>query len=478
MTTTSQTPARTDAPAKENSVQAVTADLIRRYDRPGPRYTSYPTAVEFHEGVDGTVYAEHLRRAAERADDPLSLYVHLPFCEERCLYCGCNVVITRKRQVLQPYLDALHREIRRVAARLGDRRRVRQLHWGGGTPTYLTAEEMRDLHAVIASDFSFEEDAETAIEVDPRVTTREHLETLRDLGFRRLSLGVQDFTLEVQEAVNRIQSYEDTADLVATARELGFESLNLDLIYGLPHQNPETFRRTLEQVVEIRPERIAVYSYAHVPWLKVQQRRIMEETLPSPETKLELVASAFRTFSEAGYLSIGMDHFALPEDDLGRAVTNGTLWRNFMGYTVRHAPDMVATGMSAISDVDGAYFQNQKKLIRYQNGLDDGALPVERGVVLSDDDRIRRHVITALMCQLRLAKADVEKRFGIDFDDYFAGELQRLETFADDGFLNLGDDALEVRGTGRLFVRNLCMVFDPYLQQPAPDDTPRFSRTV
>jgi oxygen-independent coproporphyrinogen-3 oxidase len=458
-------------------MKTVTADLIRRYDRPGPRYTSYPTAVEFHEGVGADVYAERLRRASEAVDDPIALYLHLPFCEERCLYCGCNVVITRKREVEEHYLKVLQREIRDVASRLGDRRKVRQYHWGGGTPTYLSPSEMRALQAVVTSELDVEPDAEVAVEIDPRVTTQEHLEAIRELGFNRLSMGVQDFTPEVQREVNRVQPYEDTRDLVERARALGFGSINVDLIYGLPLQNPVSFQRTLELVLQIRPERLAVYSYAHVPWLKVQQRRILEEHLPVPEVKFELIASAVRTFRQAGYLAIGMDHFALPEDELGRALEEGTLWRNFMGYTVRHAPDMVACGMSSIGDVAGAYVQNEKKLIRYEKAVEAGQLAVERGVVLSDDDKLRRHVITAIMCAFHLDFGAVEERFGIDFRSYFREELEALRPMQDDGFLHLHDDHLQVVEEGRLFVRNICMVFDAYLKR-ARDEKPVFSRTV
>ncbi len=452
-----------------------TADLIHRYDKPGPRYTSYPTAVEFHD-IEPALYAEHLEHAAARTDEPLSLYLHLPFCTERCLFCGCNVVITRKREVEEHYLGVLEREIRDVARRLGGRRRLRQYHWGGGTPTYLTPEEMRRLQAVVLEEFELEADAEVAIEVDPRVTTREHMETLRELGFNRLSLGVQDFTPEVQERVKRIQTFEQTRDLVQLGRDLGFGSTNIDLIYGLPLQRPETFADTLAKVLEIRPERVAAYSYAHVPWLKVQQRRIMEENLPTPEVKLELIAGALAAFRGAGYAAIGMDHFALPEDELATAQADGTLWRNFMGYTVRHAPDMIACGMSGIGDVAGGYFQNQKKLIRHQHAVEAGELPVERGFVLSPDDRLRRHVITALMCNFHLDIGAVEERFEIDFAATFGRELEALAPFVDDGFVQLGNGSIDIVGDGRLFVRNVCMTFDAYLAQHAEKQA--FSRTV
>ena len=459
-----------------------TAELIRRHDRPGPRYTSYPTAVEFDGEVDATTYGEHLARAAERTSEPLSLYLHLPFCEERCLYCGCNVVVTRKREVDRRYLGFLEREIREVARRLGGRRTLRQLHWGGGTPTYLEPDAMRRLQSVVRGEFDLEPDAEVAIEIDPRVTSADHLEAIRDLGFNRLSVGVQDFTPAVQQAVNRIQPYEETLALVERARALGLGSINVDLIYGLPLQTPETFQRTLDQVLSLRPDRLAVYSYAHMPWIKVQQKRIVEEQLPTPDVKLELIASALRTFQGAGYLPIGMDHFALPDDELGQALTRGTLWRNFMGYTVRHAPDMIGCGASSIGDVEGGFFQNEKKLVRYQKAIEAGQLPIEKGLISSADDRLRRYVITALMCAFRLDFADVETRFGIDFRSTFAQELEELRALEDDGLVVLGDDRIDVVGAGRLFVRNVCMVFDAYLRQRLAESEasarPRFSRTV
>ena len=454
----------------------VDADLIRRYDRPGPRYTSYPTAMEFAE-LDTALYAGHLSRAAAETDEPLSLYLHLPFCAERCHFCGCNAVVTRRREVAEHYFGVLEREIRDIARRLGGRRRLRQHHWGGGTPTYLTPAEMKRLYAVVADEFDVEPDAEVAIEIDPRVTTPEHLATARELGFNRLSLGVQDFTPEVQEAIHRVQPFEQTRDLVELGRSLGFHSTNVDLIYGLPRQSPSTFRRTLQQVLTIRPERIAVYSYAHVPWLKVQQRRILEEHLPSADVKLELIASAVRAFRGAGYLAIGMDHFALPDDELGKAVTEGTLWRNFMGYTVRHAPDTIACGMSAIGDVGGAYFQNERKLKRYAEAVEAPRLPVERGVVLSADDQRRRHVITALMCTFQLDVGDVERRFGIDFATTFAAELEALRRLEDDGLVAFNSHRIVVPDKGRLFVRNVCMTFDAYLARHNSDQA-AFSRTV
>ena len=312
----------------------VTPELLRKYDRAGPRYTSYPTAVEFNGNYDGAAYQRSLDQAAQHPDDPLSLYLHLPFCLNRCTFCGCNVVITRHHTVAEKYLTYLHREIRQASKRLGGRRKVRQYHWGGGTPTYLTLEEMRALHQVVTECFDIQPDAECAIEVNPHVTTREQIDLLRELGFNRLSMGVQDFNVEVQKLINRNQTEQETRAQFAYSRSAGFKSINVDLIYGLPLQTPKSFARTLESVIELRADRVASYSYAHVPWIRNQQRGFDPALLPTGEQKLELYCLARDAFLKAGYLAIGMDHFAVPEDDLARALASRTLSRNFMGYTV------------------------------------------------------------------------------------------------------------------------------------------------
>ena len=443
-------------------------DLLRRY-------TSYPTAVEFHEGVGAETYRSHLERAA-RSREPLSLYVHLPFCEERCLFCGCNVVVTKRRDVAARYLDMLVREIDALAAFVG-RRPVAQMHWGGGTPTYLDPDPIRRLHGAIAERFAFTPGAERGIEVDPRVTTRAHLETLRDLGFDRLSAGVQDFAADVQEAIGRFQTLRQTTDLVAEARSLGFASINLDLVYGLPRQTAEAFAASLDLVLELRPDRLAVYSYAHVPWMKGHQRKIPPASLPSPATKLALFTTAVAALTEGGYDAIGMDHFALPGDELARAARNGTLGRNFMGYTVHAAPDMVACGLSGIGDVAGAYVQNHPKLHAYEAAVARDDLAVERGYLLSDDDRLRREVIASLMCRFRLDLDDIGRRFGIDARARFAPDLERLQPMEEDGLVRRDEGTLHVTEEGRLFVRNVCMCFDAHLDKPAPA-RPRWSRTV
>jgi oxygen-independent coproporphyrinogen-3 oxidase len=453
--------------------------LIRRYDRPGPRYTSYPTAVEFHEGFTADAYRERLAAAAAASNQPLSLYVHLPFCEERCAYCGCAVIATKKRDVAETYLEYLAREIGMLSSRLGGRRRVVQYHWGGGTPTYLTLEQLARLDATVRRHFDIGSDAECAIEIDPRVTTREQITLLRRLGFNRLSFGIQDFTETVQEAIRRRQPLEQTSGLYWFAREAGFDSINFDLVYGLPRQTVDTFRETLASVTDMLPDRIAVYSYAHVPWLRPNQKVIDAADLPDAHGKRTLLGAAIDTFVGTGYVPIGMDHFALPDDDLAIAARERHLHRSFMGYTTRPAPDCVAVGISAIGDVRGAFAQNHKTLARYYQAIDAGAFPIERGYALSDDDKVRRHVITELMCNFHVSRTAVGERFGIDFGTYFAKELTSLSA-ADgpvgDGLLEIDDDALTVTPRGRLFVRNVCMTFDRYLK--SHEGRPVFSRTI
>ncbi len=463
------------------SARPTTAELLARYDRPGPRYTSYPTAVEFHPGFTEADYRERLAAADRLADEPLSVYAHLPFCEERCLYCGCNVVITKRRDVSDQYLEHVLAEIDLLARHLPHRRRVSQMHWGGGTPTFYPAADLERLFRAFSECFTFTPDAEIGIEVDPRVTTHEQIAALRRLGFNRLSMGVQDFAPEVQRAVHRIQSYEWTRDLVEGARAEGYGSVNLDLIYGLPYQSVEGFRRTLDRVLEIRPERVAVYSFAFVPWIKAHMKHLPQEAMPGAALKLELLALSIDAFTTAGYRAIGMDHFALPEDELARAVEARTLHRNFMGYTVQSARDMVAVGISGIGDVQGAFAQNVKKLPDYYHAIDADRFPVERGYRLDADDEIRRHVIMQLMCNFHLDRGDVERRFGISFADSFAAELADLtgpDSPSGHGLVRVTPEAIQVTPLGRLFVRNIAMVFDRHLRARKATEKPVFSRTV
>jgi oxygen-independent coproporphyrinogen-3 oxidase len=457
---------------------SVTAELLARYDRPGPRYTSYPTAVEFHEGFTPQRYLEKLDRAASSPEEPLSVYVHLPFCRERCTFCGCNVIITQKPGVAADYIADLEREVALVADRLGGRTRLVQYHWGGGTPTYLSLEEIERVWRAFADRFTFEPGAEIAIEVDPRVTTHRQAELLKRLGFNRISMGVQDFDSEVQEAVNRYQTFEQTKDLHLHLRGLGVESINFDFIYGLPHQTPESFRKTIQLALELRPDRVAVYSYAFVPWIKAHQKAIHLEDLPPREVKLELFGIAHELFTGAGYQQIGMDHFALESDSLARAAREHTLYRNFMGYTTHPAKDSVGFGVSAIGDLGGAFAQNTKKLNRYKAALDRGLPPIERGFERSKDDEIRRDVIQSLMCNFYLDVRAIERAYGIDFASYFADSLRELdEGPRENGFVTRTSDSIVVTETGRLFVRNVCMAFDRYLKRHE-GEKPVFSRTV
>ncbi len=459
----------------------VTSELLKKYDRPGPRYTSYPTAVEFHDRFSADDYRRHLALANAAPAEPLSLYIHIPFCEERCSFCGCHVIITKHKDRAAHYLDYLGTEIDMLAQALPDRRRLVQYHWGGGTPTYLSVEQMRALQARVRQHFTIDADAEVAIEVDPRVTTFEQVDALRELGFNRLSMGIQDFTPEVQAAINRHQGEAETRALYDYSRQAGFTSINVDLVYGLPKQTPATFAENLDSIIDMRPERVACYSYAHVPWIRGNQKGIDIEMLPPAEVKIELFATAMDRFRAAGYQQIGMDHFALPDDELARAVHKGTLHRNFMGYTVKPASDMLGVGISSIGDVRGAFCQNEKKISTYYAAITAGDFPVHRGFELSPDDHIRRYVITELMCNFVLKKGEVERRFDIRFDDYFAREMAELASGPlQEGFVEMtegADGTMRATPLGQLFIRNICMIFDAYIQKQS-GDKPVFSRTV
>lgn len=457
----------------------VTAELLARHDRPGPRYTSYPTAVEFHEGVGTDDYVERLAAADRLGDAPLSLYMHLPFCEQRCLFCGCHVIITKHRDVAEPYLDLVKREVELLAERLPNRRRFAQLHLGGGTPTYFSPAQLTDLLGHTLEHFRPAPGAELALEADPRVTTTDHIDALADLGFNRISFGVQDLTPEVQESINRVQSLEQTAALVSHARRRGFRGINVDLIYGLPLQTPESFERTVDSVIELGIDRAAVYSFAFVPWVRGHQKKITEDQLPDARTKIALFAIARERFLRAGYEPIGMDHFARPDDELALAKYDGRLRRNFQGYAVIPGDDVLGIGISAIGDVRGAYVQNEKKLSTYEDRIRAGQLPIMRGVARSADDEVRRAVIHELMCNFRVDTADISRRFELDFASYFAEDLALLADRERDGLVKLGPDRIEATPVGELFVRNLAMCFDRYQREKHDAEArPVFSRTV
>lgn len=464
-------------PRSDFSLEGITPELLAKYDRPGPRYTSYPTAPHFSEEFDETAYRERLAAASDRGEEPLSLYVHIPFCEARCTYCGCNVVISPHRGPEETYLDALEQELDILASALGERRTVNQLHWGGGTPTYLTPEQCERLFRSITSRFPLVDDAEVALEIDPCVTSFDHLQTLRGLGFNRLSMGVQDINPEVQEAIGRDQPLELSLQHVEEARRLGFVSVNVDLIYGLPRQTEESFRQSVKTVIrELAPDRVACFSYAHVPWIKPHQRQLEASELASGWEKFRLFGGAAEEFGRAGYRFVGFDHFAKPEDEMALAQQEGRLHRNFMGYTVMPATDQVGIGVTSIGDVDGAYVANQKNLSRYQKTVAAGRLPVERGLARTTEDELRGTVIREIICNLSLDFEGIAADWGIDFAAHFADPLRELAEPAADGLVDVSGTRLHVTPRGRFFLRNICMPFDHYLSQPA--DKPVYSRTV
>jgi oxygen-independent coproporphyrinogen III oxidase len=450
--------------------------LIRRYDKAGPRYTSYPTAVQFHEGFGAAEY--HAAATASNASGaPLSLYFHLPFCDTVCYYCACNKIVTRNRRRTGPYLERLFREIELQGVLFDRSRPVDQLHWGGGTPTFLSSEEMRALMRRTGEHFRLRTDdsGEYSIEVDPREADAGIIALLRELGFNRLSLGVQDFDPHVQKAVNRIQSEAETFAVLDAARRTGFRSVNMDLIYGLPHQTVASFRATLDKVIAAGPDRLSVFNYAHLPELFKTQRQIDAASLPPPAEKLAILQHTIERLTEAGYVYIGMDHFARPDDELAVAQRHGTLYRNFQGYSTHADCDLVAMGITAIGMVGDTYSQNLKTLDAYYAALDEGRLPVFRGITLSPDDKLRRAVITRLICHFQLEFAGIEATFGISFREYFAAELEELEAMRTDGLLDVGGDAIVVRPAGKLLIRNICMVFDKYLRM---QQQPRFSKVI
>jgi oxygen-independent coproporphyrinogen-3 oxidase len=442
----------------DTAALVIDPDLIRKYDHNGPRYTSYPTADRFVDAFGDAELRQWLGRpGAGGAAQPLSVYVHLPFCDTLCYYCACNKVITRDRSKAQTYIAYLRRELEMAAGLLGGARTVCQLHWGGGTPTFLTREQMSELMAAL--------DAEYSIEIDPRRAEPGTMEFLAGLGFNRVSLGVQDFDPQVQQAVHRIQSFELTRRVVEEARAAGLRSLNFDLIYGLPKQTLESFDRTLDQVLELAPERIALYSYAHLPTIFKPQRRIAVVELPPAAAKLDIMSLAIRRLQRAGYVYIGMDHFARPDDPLAVAQREGGLQRNFQGYSTCPETDMLALGVSAIGRIGPTYYQNAKGLEAYYLALDEGRLPTVRGIELAADDLVRRAVIQALACGGPLSFPAIERAHGIDFRRYFAAELDEMRRFALEGLVELAPDAIRVRPKGRLLLRPICMVFDRYLRE-------------
>ncbi len=457
----------------------VDIDMLKRYDKPGPRYTSYPTAPQFTSEFGATQFREEIERT-NRLENPadLSLYFHLPFCDTLCYFCGCTMLITRNRERIEEYVQYLIKEIELVGSMIKGGRKVAQLHWGGGTPTYLEPDQIRRLFDAIRSNFEFHGDAEIGVEIDPRGMTDGHLDALRDVGFNRASMGVQDFVDKVQEAVNRIQSEELTRWAFDGLRERGIESINLDLIYGLPYQTEESFPYTLERIIDISPDRLAVFNYAHVPWMKKHQQVIKEETLPGAEEKLKILKYTIERLTSGDYVYIGMDHFAKPDDSLTEAYFNKQLYRNFQGYSTKAGCDLYALGMSSISQLNEVYAQSVKELPEYYSAVGAGELPTERGYRLNRDDHIRRHVITRLMCDFELSKSDVEAKFDLAFDTYFADALRPLEPLVLDRLVELQDDKIFVTEMGHLLIRNVAMAFDSHLSKMQSEGTPMFSKTV
>ena len=454
------------------------AQLIRRYDKAGPRYTSYPTAVAFTTFTEDEYKAHAYLSNEDPIPLPLSLYFHIPFCDTICFYCACNKIATKDRSLSERYLRYLFKEIEMQAALYDPDRQVEQLHWGGGTPTFLNHEEMRALMAKTRQHFRLydNDEGDYSIEIDPRSVTTETIQVLREIGFNRFSLGVQDVNERVQIAVNRVQPIEQTQAVIEACRQYGANSISVDLIYGLPFQTVESFRETLDTILELSPDRLSIFNYAHLPHLFKPQRRINEDDLPSADTKLQIMQLAVEHLTAQGYVYIGMDHFAKPDDELALAQANGTLHRNFQGYTTHADCDLIAMGVSSISSVAESYSQNAKTLDEYYAALDKNQFPVIRGITLTDDDVIRREVIQQLACHFQLSFADIEKQFNLKFADYFAQELSELATMAQDGLLGLDAEGLVVTPRGRFLIRNICMVFDVSLR--AANTQTRFSKVI
>jgi len=453
--------------------------LLRRYDRPGPRYTSYPTAPQFSADFDERSLREAIR---ESNGDPiprkLSIYVHVPFCLSPCFYCGCNRVITRDASRAEAYLARLYREIAMTAEMFDRDRQVVQLHFGGGTPNFLSPAQLREVVDTLGRHFHFADpaDSDLSIELDPRTISPADVAELAAIGFNRASLGVQDFDPAVQAAVNREQSVEETLAIIEACRQNGLRSVNVDLIYGLPKQTPEGFARTLDTVIAARPDRLAVYGYAHLPELFKAQRQIESADLPTPDGKLALLQLAIEKLTAAGYVYIGMDHFALPDDDLALAQARGSLHRNFMGYTTHADSDLIGVGVSAISHIGATFSQNPRDLPTWQAAIDEGRLPVFRGMRMSEDDRLRADLIQHLMCQGELPISALERRYSIDFGDYFRDALARLEPMIADGLVRIEPGRILATMQGRLLLRNIAMCFDRYLDRPGAPL--KFSRAI
>jgi oxygen-independent coproporphyrinogen-3 oxidase len=453
-------------------------DLIRKYDISGPRYTSYPTVLQFSESYTEEDYAR-VAQASNAARQPLSLYLHLPFCATLCYYCACNKIATRKREWAEPYLEHLIREMHMQGALFDGEREVVQLHWGGGTPTFISDEQMRALMAATGEVFKLCEGdrGEYGIEIDPREVRESTMATLRELGFNRVSLGVQDFEPAVQKAVNRVQPEGMTRAVVQEARRLGFGSVSFDLIYGLPFQTLESFSRTVDTVIDMSPDRLSVFNYAHLPHAFASQKRLDPNDMPTPQEKLAILKMTVDKLTEADYAFIGMDHFAKKTDELYLAQQNGTLHRNFQGYSTHSEADLIGLGVSAIGKITESFYQNEKELDAYYAAIDAGRLPIAKGLDVEPEDRIRRRAILDLICHFRVSFSDFEKATGVRFTEHFAPEMERLHEQAQDGLVEIDDEGIRVTGKGRLLVRHVCLVFDRY-SKPRTDTQPRYSRII
>ena len=449
---------------------------FEKYSKPGPRYTSYPTAPEFSEDFSQNDLIEYY---SDQSDDRnISLYIHLPFCRSACYFCGCNVIFTSKEEKKVKYLEYLKKELNILKNHLNTSREVTQMHFGGGTPTYFSPEQLEIVISMLKEIFpNFREDAEISCEVDPRFFTKEHMDVLKKGGFNRLSFGVQDLNEEVQKTIHRVQPYETTENVMKIARAAGIDSINIDLIYGLPHQNKKTFHETIEQVIKLNPDRLAVFNYAHVPWLMKTMRKFDETTFAPPSEKLEILKDTIDFFTTNGYKMVGMDHFAKPEDELFKAIEKGELHRNFQGYTTKGGADLIGIGVTSIGNGVDYYAQNFKDLKQYEEALDNSELPVFKGYRLSDDDILRQFVIMELMSNFSLNIKRVEEKFSIDFYEYFKDDLKSLDEFIDAQLVSIQNDKISVSQTGTMLIRNICMPFDAYLKK-VPENKRRFSKTI
>lgn len=458
----------------------IDVEILKKYNQPGPRYTSYPTAPLFSADFTARDFTEEIistNAGAENAAD-LSLYFHFPFCESLCYFCGCNMKVSRDRNLINEYNEELKKEIEIISPLISKKRKVRQMHWGGGTPSHLTPGEIRDVGKFIKERFVFAEDIEASVEIDPRLLTREHMRAFREIGFNRASLGVQDFNPLVQETINRIQPENITRQAIEWTRRLGFGSINLDLIYGLPFQTLESFRETVETVIDISPDRIAVFNYAHVPWLKKHQNIFQPETMPPADERLLMLKQTIEQLVQSGYEYIGLDHFAKPTDELAIAQKNNTLYRNFQGYSTKAGCDVYAFGVSAISQFQNIYAQNLKNIKDYYTRVGTGEAATGVGYRMTTDDHIRKEVIMQMMCHLQIDKRSVENRFGIDFETYFADDIKKLMPFIADGLLENNSERIFIKGAGKLIIRSVAMCFDAYLAEMTKVSKPVFSKTV